>query len=66
MGDVLTGLIAGIAAQQSNPGECLASAAAVGVWVHASAGDRAAAHGERGLLASDVIAQIPMSVNSPC
>jgi len=66
MGDVLTGLIAGIAAQQSNPGECLARAAAVGVWVHASAGDVAAAHGERGVLASDVIQKIPMCVNTTC
>ena len=60
MGDVLTGVIAGVAAQCSD----LAVAARVGVFVHASAGDRAAAiAGERGLLASDVIEQVRVCVN---
>jgi NAD(P)H-hydrate epimerase len=59
MGDVLTGLIAGIAAQCGD----LALAAKAGVFVHACAGDRAAAAGERGLLASDVIDQVRSSVN---
>jgi len=66
MGDVLTGIIAGIVAQQNEPIKCLASAAAVGVWVHATAGDRAAQSYQRGLLASEVIAQIPFSVNGTC
>ncbi len=66
MGDVLTGIIAGIAAQQRDPCASLAQAAAVGVWVHATAGDRAARGAERGLLASDVIAHIQASVNSAC
>jgi NAD(P)H-hydrate epimerase len=51
MGDVLTGLIAGLLAQ----GLSLLEAACLGVEVHGKAGDRAAAAGERGLLASDVI-----------
>jgi NAD(P)H-hydrate epimerase len=59
MGDVLTGVIAGIAAQCAD----LALAAQAGVYAHAAAGDRAAAGGERGLLASDVIAQLRASVN---
>ncbi len=59
MGDVLTGVIAGIAAQCGD----LALAAQAGVFVHASAGDRAAATGERGLLASDVIDQVRACVN---
>jgi NAD(P)H-hydrate epimerase len=60
MGDVLTGVIAGIAAQCAD----LALAAQAGVYAHAAAGDRAAAAGgERGLLASDVIAQLRASVN---
>jgi ADP-dependent NAD(P)H-hydrate dehydratase / NAD(P)H-hydrate epimerase len=59
MGDVLTGVIAGIAAQCGD----LALAAKAGVFVHARAGDRAAASGERGLLASDVIEQVPYCVN---
>jgi NAD(P)H-hydrate epimerase len=59
MGDVLTGIIAGVAAQCGN----LDQAARAGVFVHAQAGDLAAAHGERGLLASDVIAQVRACVN---
>ncbi|MGD9584805.1 MAG: NAD(P)H-hydrate dehydratase [Lysobacterales bacterium] len=51
MGDLLTGLIAGLLAQGLAP----ADAAAAGVWVHASAADRVAARrGERGLIASDL------------
>ena len=60
MGDVLTGVAAGIAGQLSDP----RLAARAAVLVHAMAGDRAAASlGERGLLASDVIAQLPACVN---
>ena len=59
MGDVLTGVIAGIAAQCGD----LALAAKAGVFVHACAGDRAATAGERGLLASDVIDQVRACVN---
>lgn len=50
-GDVLTGLIAGLRAQ----GLTAFDAARLGVWVHAVAGDQAAAHGGQvGLLASDI------------
>ena len=59
MGDVLTGIIAGLAGQ----GVELATAAAVGVEVHARAGDRAARSGERGLLASDLLAELRTVVN---
>jgi NAD(P)H-hydrate epimerase len=59
MGDVLTGVVAGIAAQCGD----LGLAARAAVLVHAQAGDLAAAHGERGLLASDVIAQVRACVN---
>jgi hydroxyethylthiazole kinase-like uncharacterized protein yjeF len=60
MGDVLTGVIAGVAAQCNE----LALAARVGVFVHALAGDRAAGlGGERGLLASDVVDQLRTCVN---
>jgi hydroxyethylthiazole kinase-like uncharacterized protein yjeF len=51
MGDVLTGVIAGLLAQ----GLPLAESARLGVCVHARAGDVAAEHGERGLLARDLI-----------
>lgn len=50
MGDVLTGVIAGLRAQ----GLDASSAARVGCWLHAAAGDAAAKVGERSLLASDL------------
>lgn len=59
MGDVLTGVIAALLAQ----GLTGPDAAAVGVQVHATAGDQAARHGERGLLASDVIDALRTAVN---
>jgi NAD(P)H-hydrate epimerase len=61
MGDVLTGVIAGIAAQCPD----LALAARAGVRVHAHAGDLAARAGERGLLASDLFEQLRAGVNPP-
>jgi len=61
MGDVLTGLIAGIAAQCGD----LAIAARAGVFAHAQAGDLAARRGERGLLAGDVLEQVRACVNPP-
>jgi NAD(P)H-hydrate epimerase len=54
MGDVLTGVIAGLLAQ----GLALEDAARAGVLLHALAGDRAATVAERGLLPSDVIAAL--------
>jgi ADP-dependent NAD(P)H-hydrate dehydratase / NAD(P)H-hydrate epimerase len=59
MGDVLTGVIAGIAAQTSD----LPGAARAGVLVHAMAGDMAARRGERGLLATDLFTYLPICVN---
>jgi NAD(P)H-hydrate epimerase len=52
MGDALTGIIAALLGQGLEP----AWAAEVGVCLHAAAGDRAAAAGQRGLLVSDLIA----------
>ncbi|RMF94721.1 MAG: NAD(P)H-hydrate dehydratase [Gammaproteobacteria bacterium] len=60
MGDVLTGVIAGLLAQRG--GEPLAAAAA-GAWAHAVAGDRAALAGQRGLLASDLLAELRACLN---
>ena len=57
MGDVLTGIIAALL------GQGVAEAAAVGVEAHARAGDRAAANGERGLLATDLLDQLRAVVN---
>jgi len=59
MGDVLTGVIAGIAAQCRE----LPLAARAGVYVHALAGDLAARRGERGMTAGDVVAELRACVN---
>ncbi len=56
MGDVLTGLIAGLLAQAAS-GDALRSAAA-GAYVHAMAGDAAAAGATRGLVATDLFAHL--------
>ena len=60
MGDVLTGVIAGIFGQCGE----LWSAARAGVLAHALAGDAAARAGERGLLAGDVIEELRACINS--
>ena len=55
-GDVLTGIIAGLAAQGLEP----AIAASLGVYLHGTAGDRALKQkGMRGLIASDLIQHLP-------
>ena len=59
MGDVLTGVIAGLRAQSMDA----ALASRTGVLVHALAGDSAAQGGQRGLIASDVIAELRGWVN---
>ncbi len=59
MGDVLTGVIAGILAQCRDPW----LAARAGVLAHAMAGDAAARKGERGLLAGDVIEELRPCIN---
>ncbi len=59
MGDVLTGVIAALLAQGLRTEE----AAALGVFLHATAGDRAARKGQRGLIATDLIAELRSLVN---
>jgi hydroxyethylthiazole kinase-like uncharacterized protein yjeF len=59
MGDVLAGVIAALIAQ----GMEIGAAAMAGVCAHACAGDAAAVHGERGMLARDVIAALRGVVN---
>ncbi|MES1926760.1 NAD(P)H-hydrate dehydratase [Salinisphaera sp. T31B1] len=60
MGDLLTGVIAALVGQ----GLTLSQAASLGVYVHARAGDRAAAaEGQRGLLPSDLLPAIRHFVN---
>jgi NAD(P)H-hydrate epimerase len=67
MGDVLTGIIAGIAAERIGRGDpprvALERAARAGVLGHALAGDRAAARGERGLLPSDLFLELRSCLN---
>ena len=59
MGDVLTGVIAGLLAQGLDAWD----AACLGVGLHARAGDLAARAGERGLLASDLFPYVRALVN---
>lgn len=59
MGDVLTGVIAALLAQ----GLPLVTAARLGVYVHAAAGDLAARQGERGILARDLMDPLRHLVN---
>jgi NAD(P)H-hydrate epimerase len=59
MGDVLAGVLGALVAQ----GNDLARAAGAGVLLHAIAGDAAAADGERGMIASDLLAQLRRCAN---
>ncbi|MBD3671101.1 MAG: NAD(P)H-hydrate dehydratase, partial [Gammaproteobacteria bacterium] len=59
MGDVLTGIIAGLRAQRYDA----LQSAQLGVCLHAAAGDAAAENGERGLLASDLMPWIQRLAN---
>ncbi|MGB5469578.1 MAG: NAD(P)H-hydrate dehydratase [Woeseiaceae bacterium] len=59
MGDVLTGIVAALLAQ----GLSAEQAALAGVEAHARAGDRAARKGQRGLIASDLLAELRAVIN---
>lgn len=59
MGDVLTGVVAGLLAQTHD----LSVAAVLGVLLHAMAGDDASRIGERGMLASDLLPWIRRHAN---
>ncbi len=59
-GDVLSGIIGGLIAQGSEP----FAAAVTGVYIHAAAGGRISERiGESGLLASDLLPEIPLVMN---
>ena len=61
MGDVLTGLIAGLLVQGTSP----AAAAQIGVWLHGAAADRLASErGPYGYLASEVMDVLPATLRS--
>ncbi|MGE5614785.1 MAG: NAD(P)H-hydrate dehydratase [Bacillota bacterium] len=58
-GDVLTGVIAGMAAQ----GVPVADAAIAGVYLHGLAGDKAAGEtGMHGMLAGDIVRHLPLAI----
>ncbi|MFC6634107.1 NAD(P)H-hydrate dehydratase [Microbulbifer taiwanensis] len=59
MGDLLTGIVAGLIGQHLSPLE----AARLGVWLHGEAGNRAAEKGQRGLLATDLLPHIRQLVD---
>jgi NAD(P)H-hydrate epimerase len=59
MGDVLTGIIAALLGQ----GLPLVDAATAGVEIHAQVGDVASLQGERGMIASDLLAELRSIVN---
>ncbi len=65
MGDILTGVIAGVLAQlpAKNEIKTLFDATSLAVCIHAEAGDLAAQEGERGLLASDLFPYLRLLVN---
>ena len=59
-GDVLSGIIGGLIAQGSDP----FTAAVTGVYIHAAAGRRISERlGDSGLLASDLLTEIPLVMN---
>jgi hydroxyethylthiazole kinase-like uncharacterized protein yjeF len=59
-GDVLSGIIGGLIAQGSDP----FTAAVTGVYIHAAAGRRISERiGDSGLLASDLLSEIPLVMN---
>ena len=61
MGDVLTGLIGGFMSQGLS-GE---DAAVLGVFLHGFAADRlAAAMGKAGMVATDILAEIPIALHA--
>ena len=61
MGDVLTGILAGLMAQ----GHSSETAAVLGIYLHGLAGDIAAeALGMHGLIASDVLKAVPQAISS--
>ena len=59
MGDVLTGIVAGLVAQGMEPH----AAAVSGVYLHGHAADQCAREGERGMLAADLLPVIRSLVN---
>ena len=64
MGDLLSGIMGALLAQRRDLRMTLEEIAKLAVLLHAEAGDRAAAQGQRGLLASDLAAHLPTLLES--
>lgn len=62
MGDVLSGVIAGIITSYQHLEITLVEKASMAVFLHGLAGDFAAKNGEVGMIASDVIEQLPAAI----
>lgn len=62
MGDVLTGIIAALAANKENLQFNMNETVKLAVYLHGLAGDFAAKSGEIGIIASDVIEQLPKAI----
>ncbi len=60
MGDILSGVVGGLAAQKI----ALGNALKLGVLIHALAGARAAINGERGMIATDLLPYLRKIVNN--
>jgi NAD(P)H-hydrate epimerase len=60
MGDILTGIIAGVQAQC----KVALDAANAGIWLHAVAAEQAAMQGERGIIATDLLIPLQAQVNN--
>ena len=61
MGDLLAGVIGSLLAQGLDLGE----AAKCGAWLHSAAADLAAADGERGMIARDLLPSLRRLVDNP-
>jgi len=64
MGDVLTGIIAALIANKENLQINLNERVKLAVYLHGMAGDFAAKSGEIGIIATDVIEQLPKAIQS--
>lgn len=63
MGDVLSGVIAANLANQTQLQVCLHNKVKYAVYLHGLAGDFAAKNGEVGIIATDVIEQLPKAIS---
>jgi NAD(P)H-hydrate epimerase len=63
MGDVLSGVIAGLVAGNQRQNMAILNCVSLAVFLHGLAGDFAAKNGEIGIIATDVIEQLPAAIS---